>query len=181
MFVVVLQGYILPTLGLLAYLKPDGTYYPNPWLDEPTATSVPSFETDSSPPETPEQVGQNLQLSAQDSQLSSDSNPQQLLAAASAKLSQRSTAELAHATASHAPHGAAPAGTAASQQVHTSTSSLEELQLNWGQGYQQALLQSATAPGDQITSAWQPLPSHVMADPSSASADRPGLCRRCQL
>ena len=140
-----LQGYILPTLGLLAYLKPDGTYYPNPWLDEPTSTSVPSLETDSSPPETPEQAGQNLQLSAQDSQLSSDSNPQQLLAAASAKLSQRSLAELAHATASHAPHGAAPAGTAASQQTHTSTSSLEELQLNWGQGYQQALLQSATA------------------------------------
>ena len=137
-----LQGYILPTLGLLAYLKPDGTYNPNSWLDEPSPNSVPCPAADSSPYESPEQAGQKLQLSAQDSQLSSESSSQQLLAAASPKLSQRSSAELAHATPSH---GAALAGTAARQQAHSSTSSLEEPQPNWGQGFQQALVQSAAA------------------------------------
>ena len=140
-----LQGYILPTLGLLAYLKPDGTYNPNPWLDEPTATSVPSPAADNSPSEAQEHARQNLKLSAYDSQLSSESDPQQLLATASARLSQRSTAELPHATPSHGSHGAASAGTAASQQAQGSTSSLEELQPDWGQGFQEALVQSAAA------------------------------------
>lgn len=140
-----LQGYILPALGLLAYLKPDGTYNPNSWLDEPTPTSVPSPVADNSPPETPEQARQDLQLSAQDTQLCCEPDPQQLLAAASDRLSQRSTAELAHATPSPGSHGAASAGTAASQQAQGSTASLEELQPDWGQGFQEALVQSAAA------------------------------------
>lgn len=136
------QGYILPTLGSLAYLKPDGTYYPNPWLDEAISASVHLPTADSSPPGTPEQAGQNSHPSAQDLLPSSESDPQQLIAAASARLSQRSTAELAHATPVQE---TTSAGIAASQQAQSSASSLEELQPNWGQGFQQALVQSAAA------------------------------------
>lgn len=136
-----LQGYVLPPLGLLAYLKPDGTYYPNPWQDEPSPTSDPSLALEASPPETPEQARQDSHPSPQDSQPSSELDPRQLLAAASARLSQRSAAELAHAT----PAGAA--GTAGSQQdsQNCTTSSVQEPQPRWGQGFQQALVQSAAA------------------------------------
>lgn len=143
-----LQGYVLSPLGLLAYLKPDGTYYPNPWLDEPSRTSDPSPVLEASPSQTREQARQDSQpssqASTQDSQPSSELDPQQLLAAASARLSQRSAAELAHATPSH---GVTTAGTAGSQQDSQSStsSSGQEPQPNWGQGFQQALVQSAAA------------------------------------
>ena len=142
-----MQGYVLPPLGLLAYLKPDGTYYPNPWLDEPSPASDPSLALEASPPETPMQARQDSrpssQASTQDSQPSSELDPQQLLAAASARLSQRSAAELAHATSSH---GIDTAGTAGSQQESQSfTTSVQEPQPKWGQGFQQALVQSAAA------------------------------------
>ena len=138
-----LQGYILPTLGLLAFLKPDGMYYLNPWLDNTTPASVHSPTADSSPPKTTEQAGQNSHPSAQDLLPSSEPDPQQLLAAASARLSQRSTAERAHVIPVQE---ITSAGKAASQQAQSSTQpSLEELQPNWGQGFQQGLVQSAAA------------------------------------
>lgn len=115
MHVVTLQGYVLPTLALLTYLKDDGTYHPNPWFVRPTPAS---HAADSRPPQTLDQA-------------SSESDPQQPQGAASARLSQHSTAELTHAT---------PAG-AAGQQTH----SLPEPLVKAHQQWQEYLVQSAAA------------------------------------
>ena len=109
-----LQGYVLPALALLSYLKPDGTYHPNPWFVQPTPAPQ---AADRKPPQTSDQA-------------SSEADPQQ--GAASARLSQHSTAELAHAT---------PAGTAG-QQTHNLPGPLaEELQAH--QQFQEHLVQNA--------------------------------------
>ena len=116
MHVVVLQGYVLPVLALLSYLKPDGTYHPNPWFVQPTPAPQ---AADSRPPQTSDQA-------------SCESDPQQLLGAASARLSQHGTPELAHAT---------PAGTAG-QQTHSPPEPLAE-ELEAHQQFQDHLVQNA--------------------------------------
>ena len=126
---VMLQGYVLPSLASLSYLKPDGSYYPNPWLIQPTPAS------DGSPSQTSEQA---QQLSREDSQPSSEPVPQQLLAAASARMSQRSSAELAHAAPSH------DATSATLQAQQSSAASVEgEPEPHRGQDFQEGLVRAA--------------------------------------
>ena len=116
-------------LASLSYLKRDGSYAPNPWLIQATTTPQ---ATDSRQRQTPDQA---RQPSPQDSQLSSDPDPQQL--PASAELSQRSSAELAHATSLQD----ATSADATNQQTQSLSASVEELEAH--QHQQEALVQAA--------------------------------------
>lgn len=135
------QGFVLPTLGLLSYLKPDGTHYANPWLKQPPPTSSSSSVSDSSPSQASQQASQNPEPSPQALAPSPQPPPQQLLAAASARLAQRSTAELAHATS--APD--ATSASAATQQAQGPAAPGQQLEPHRGQDFQEALVQSAAA------------------------------------
>ena len=133
-----LQGYVLPTLSLMCYLKRDGSYYSNPWLVQSDPTPQ---EIDSRRRQTSDQAHQPSPL---DSQPSSEPDPQQLLAAASARLSQRSAAELANATPSQdATSVDATLADATSQQTQSLSASVEELQAH--QYWQESLVQAAAA------------------------------------
>ena len=133
-----LQGYVLPTLAVLSYLKHDGSYYPNPWLVQPTPTPQ---AIDNRRRQTSDQA---RQPSTQDSQPSSEPDPQQLLAAASARLSQRSAAELAHATPSQDTTSTqATSADATSRQSQSLSATVAELEGH--QQWQQTLVQAAAA------------------------------------
>lgn len=133
-----LQGYVLPMLALLSYLKRDGSYYNNPWLIQPTPTPP---ATDSRRRQTSDQAHQP---SPQESQPSPDPDPQQLLAAASARLSQRSGAELAHATPSQdATSADATSADATSPQTQSPAALVEELEAH--QQRQEDVVQAAAA------------------------------------
>lgn len=136
-----LQGFVLPTLGLLPYLKPDGTYYANPWLKQPPSSSQSSPTAESSLFQGPQQATQNSQPSSEASAPSAQPAPEQLLAAASARLSQRSTAELAHATSAQDAFSAH----AATSQAQGSAASGQKLESHRGQDFQEALVRSAAA------------------------------------
>lgn len=136
-----LQGFVLPTLGLLPYLKPDGTHYTNPWLKQPPPTSSSPTVLDSSPSQASQQASQNPEPSPQAPTPTAQVALQQLLAAASARLAQRSTAELAHATSAQHTTSASTAN----QQTQGPAASGQQLEPHRGQDFQEALVQSAAA------------------------------------
>ena len=134
----ILQGYVLPTLALLSYLKRDGSYHPNPWLVQPTPTPQ---VIDSRHRQTSDQA---RQPSPQDSQAGSEPDPQQLLAAASARLNQRNAAELAHAIPSQdVTSTQATSADATSQQSQSLSARVKELEGH--QHWQESLVQAAAA------------------------------------
>lgn len=133
-----LQGYVLPTLALLSYLKRDGSYYHNPWLIQPTSLSQ---TTDSRQHQTSDHA---RQPSPHDSQPSPEPDPQQLPAAASARLSQSSAAELAQATPlQDATSTDATSAEATDQQTQRFSDLMEELEAH--QQWQENLVQAAAA------------------------------------
>ena len=123
---------------MLPYLKSDGSYYPNPWLTAASNfTSSASDQLQDS--HFPNQTSQVSLDAAQTSEPKPQPAAQQLLQAASARLSQQSTAEPASRDSSSCD------ASSASQQAQPSQSSPEQLEPHRGQGFQEALVQAAAA------------------------------------
>ena len=130
---------MLPLLGLLSYLKPDGTYYPNPWLlvsPDVALSPSPPQQSDSTRSQSLTQGSQQ----AEDAQQDTESTSQQLLAAASARLSQRSTAELASSDISS--DGVTPSSKSAEANGANGPGKIAP---HKGHDFQEALVQSAAA------------------------------------
>ena len=136
----ILQGFVLPTLSLLSYLKPDGTHYANPWLKQPLPASLLPTSSDSNPSQASQQASQDPEPASQ-AAAPTPPAPEQLLAAASARLSQHSTAELASATSAQDGTSA----NAAPRQAQGPAAPEQQLESHRGQDFQEALVQSAAA------------------------------------
>lgn len=120
---------------MLPYLKPDGTYDPNPWLT--SSSSSPPSPSDQAQAESSDQTTRDAQDASQDS----ESKPvaQRLWETVlTARLIQQDTAEPASLdSASH------DATSAAGQQAEALESSFQQLEPHRGQGFQTAIVQTA--------------------------------------